>query len=195
MALYSIESAKFLAMPHMGEETINGECAVELFNYEVDTLVKLIKENKSTKVKDLHLEYLYPSLYQKLDKAYFKKAYKAKVIHKVLKHFQEDCLEYAPYGLINYCEDNLGFSYKFKPEDYFDEVELYYYYNDPDSYEDEIDEVTRDIFSRWLQHYLTNLTDDEARDFFYDITHEDIVEHFVDYTVRIPSAIIKKARG
>lgn len=194
MALYSIESAKFLAMPHTGEETIDGEVAVELTDYEVDILVKLIKENGSRSVKNLYLRPRYPYLYEKLDKACFRKAYNSKVVHKFLKKFRNNYLEYVSYGLMYYCKDNLGFTYKFKPEYYFDEIEIINYKDDPESYEDEIEEVTFDYFSRWFKKYLANLSDNEARDFFYDITHEDIVEDFVDYTVKIPSAIVNKAR-
>ena len=70
MALYSIESEQCLGMSHSGAVTVNGESAVELSDEEVDILVKLIKENKSTDVQDLDLEHLHPDIYEKLDEAY-----------------------------------------------------------------------------------------------------------------------------
>ena len=96
---------------------------------------------------------------------------------------------------MDFCEDNLGFSYEFIPEEYFDEVDLEDYYDNPEDYEDEIDEVTCDHFSRWLYYYLEDLSDDEARDFFFNIISEGINDGYVNYTVKIPTAIIEMAKS
>ena len=95
---------------------------------------------------------------------------------------------------MDFCEDNLGFSYEFIPEEYFDEADLEDYYDNPEDYEDEIDEVTCDHFSRWLYYYLEDLSDDEARDFFFNIISEGIEDGYIEYTVKIPQSIIKIAR-
>ena len=193
MALYSIESEQFLGMSHTGEVTGNGESAVELSDEEVDILVKLIKENNSTDVEELDLENLHPDIYSKLDEAYHDMAYNAEEIHWLREGYDNHYFEYDEDKLMDYCEKNLGFSFEFKPEEYFDEDELEDYKESPDSYEDEIYEEKNRVFSEWLDDYVESLSDDEARSFFYDHMDADLDMDNVDYTVEIPVAIIKKA--
>ena len=194
MALYSIESEQFLGMSHTGEVTVNGESAVELSDEEVDILVKLIKENNSTDVEELDLENLHPDIYSKLDEAYHDMAYKAEEIHWLREGYDNHYFEYDEDELMDYCEKNLGFSFEFKPEEYFDEDELEDYKESPDSYEDEIYEEKNRVFSEWLDDYVESLSDDEARSFFYDHMDADLDMDNVDYTVEIPAPIIKKAQ-
>ena len=194
MALYSIESEQFLGMSHTGEVTVNGESAVELSDEEVDILVKLIKENNSTDVEELDLENLHPDIYSKLDEAYHDMAYKAEEIHWLREGYDNHYFEYDEDKLMDYCEKNLGFSFEFKPEEYFDEDELEDYKESPDSYEDEIYEEKNRVFSEWLDDYVESLSDDEARSFFYDHMDADLDMDNVDYTVEIPAPIIKKAQ-
>ena len=194
MALYSIESEQFLGMSHTGEVTVNGESAVELSDEEVDILVKLIKENNSTDVEELDLENLHPDIYSKLDEAYHDMAYNAEEIHWLREGYDNHYFEYDEDKLMDYCEKNLGFSFEFKPEEYFDEDELEDYKESPDSYEDEIYEEKNRVFSEWLDDYVESLSDDEARSFFYDHMDADLNMDDVDYTVEIPAAIIKKAQ-
>ena len=193
MALYSIESEQFLGMSHTGEVTVNGESAVELSDEEVDILVKLIKENNSTDVEELDVENLHPDIYSKLDEAYHDMAYNAEEIHWLREGYDNHYFEYDEDKLMDYCEKNLGFSFEFKPEEYFDEDELEDYKESPDSYEDEIYEEKNRVFSEWLDDYVESLSDDEARSFFYDHMDADLDMDNVDYTVEIPVAIIKKA--
>ena len=194
MALYSIESEQSLGMSHSGEVTVNGESTVELSDEEVDILVKLIKENDSTDVEELDLEDLYPDIYSKLDEAYHDMAYKAEEIHWLREGYDNHYFEYDEDKLMDYCEKNLGFSFEFKPEEYFDEDELEDYKESPDSYEDEIYEEKNRVFSKWLDDYVNSLSDEEARSFFYDHMDADLNMDDVDYTVEIPAAIIKKAQ-
>ena len=194
MALYSIESEQSLGISHSGEVTVNGESAVELSDEEVDILVKLIKENDSTDVEELDLENLYPDIYSKLDEAYHDMAYNAEEIHWLREGYDNHYFEYDEDELMDYCEKNLGFSFEFKPEEYFDEDELEDYKESPDSYEDEIYEEKNRVFSKWLDDYVNSLSDEEARSFFYDHMDADLDMDNVDYTVEIPAAIIKKAQ-
>lgn len=194
MALYSIESEQFLGMSHTGEVTVNGESAVELSDEEVDILVKLIKDKNSTDVEELDLENLYPAIYSKLDEAYYDMAYNAEEIHWLWEGYYNHYFEYDEDKLMNYCEKNLGFSFEFKPEEYFNEDELEDYKESPDSYEDEIYEEKNRVFSKWLDDYVNSLSDEEARSFFYDHMDADLNMDDVDYTVEIPAAIIKKAQ-
>ena len=146
MALYCIESEQCLGMSHHGAVTVNGESAVELSDEEVDILVKLIKENDTTNVKKLDLKNLYPDLYSKLDDAYRDMAYNAEEMHWLWEGYYNGYYEYDDDELMAYCEKELGFSFEFKPEEYFDEDDLEYYKEDPESYEDEIYDVKSEAF-------------------------------------------------
>ena len=193
MALYSIESEQFLGMSHSGAVTVNGESAVELSDEEVEILVKLIREKDTTDVKELDLENLYPDIYDKLDDAYSQMAYDAEEMHWLWEGYYNHYYEYDDEELMEYCEKNLDFSFEFKPEEYFNEDDLEYYKDDPESYEDEIDELKSEAFSEWLDDYVSGLSDNEARNFFYDHMHADLNMDNVEYTVCIPQAIINKA--
>ena len=194
MALYSIESEQFLGMSHHGAVTVNGESAVELSDEEVDILVRLIKEKDSTDVKELDLENFNPDIYKKLDEAYYQMAYDAEEIHWLWEGYYNGCFEYDDDGLMAYYEKELGFSFEFKPEEYFDEDDLEYYKEDPESYEDEIYDVKCEAFHEWLSDYVSGLSDDEARDFFYNHMDADLNLDDVEYTVEIPQTIIAKAQ-
>lgn len=194
MALYSIESEQFLGMSHSGAVTVNGESAVELSDEEVDILVKLIKENDTTNVKKLDLKNLYPDLYSKLDDAYRDMAYDAEEMHWLWEGYHNGYFEYDTDELMAYCEKELDFSFEFKPEEYFDEDDLEYYKDDPESYEDEIYDLKCEAFSEWLSDYVSGLDDDEARDFFYEHMDADLNMDDVEYTVGIPQSIINKAK-
>ena len=196
MALYSIESEQCLGMSHHGAVTVNRESAVELSDEEVDILVKLIKEKNSTDIGDLDLEDLYPEIYKKLDEAYYKMAYDAEEMHWLWEGYYNGYYEYDDDELMAYCEKELGFSFEFDPEEYFDsESDIEDYKEDPESYEDEINDLKYEAFSDWLSDYVDGLSDDEARDFFYDHMGADLNMDGVEYTVGIPQAIINKAQG
>ncbi len=194
MALYSIESEQCLGMSHSGAVTVNGESAVELSDEEVDILVKLIKEKDSTDVKKLDLEHLHPDIYEKLREAYYNMAYDAEEMHWLWEGYYNGYFEYDDDELMAYCEKELDFSFEFKPEEYFDEDDLEDYKEDPESYEDEINELKGEAFSEWLSDYVSGLSDDEARDFFYNHMDADLNLDDVEYTVEIPQVIIAKAR-
>ena len=194
MALYSIESEQCLGMSHSGAVTVNGESAVELSDEEVDILVKLIKEKDSTDVKELDLEHLHPDIYEKLREAYYNMAYDAEEMHWLWEGYYNGYFEYDFDELMAYCEKELDFSFEFKPEEYFDEDDLEYYKEDPESYEDEIYDMKYEAFQKWLSDYVSGLSDDEARDFFYNHMDADLNLDDIDYTVEIPQAIIAKAK-
>ncbi len=194
MALYSIESEQCLGMSHSGAVTVNGESAVELSDEEVDILVKLIKEKDSTDVGDLELENLHPDIYEKLREAYYQMAYDAEEMHWLWEGYYNGYFEYDDDELMAYCEKEFDFSFEFKPEEYFDEDDLEDYKEDPESYEDEINELKGEAFSEWLNDYVSGLSDDEARDFFYNHMNADLNLDDIDYTVEIPQAIIAKAQ-
>ena len=73
-------------------------------------------------------------------------------------------------------------------------VDLEDFEENPGSYKDEIDEIECDIFNRWFDDYLSTLSQDESLDFYCDLVREGILVGRVNYTVKIPFAIIKKAR-
>ena len=195
MALYSIESEQCLGMSHSGAVTVNGESAVELSDEEVDILVKLIKEKNSTDVKELDLENLHPNIYEKLREAYYNMAYKAEEMHWLWEGYENGYFEYDIDELMEYCVMNLDYSFEFDPEEYFDsedDIEEYKY--DPESFEDDVYEAKCQNFHEWLSDYVSGLSDDEARDFFYNHMDADLNLDDVEYTVEIPQAIIAKAQ-
>ena len=186
MALYSIESEQCLGISHSGAVTVNGESAVELSDEEVDILVKLIKEKGTTDVEELDLENLHPAIYKKLDEAYYSMAYEAEEMHWLWEGYYSGYFEYDEDKLKEYCKANCGFSYVFnKEENGYDEDE------EVDEYE--IEDAENEAFSEWLDEYVKGLSDDEARDFFYNHMDADLDMDNVEYTVEIPPAIINKA--
>ncbi len=186
MALYSIESEQCLGISHSGAVTVNGESAVELSDEDVDILVKLIKEKGTTDVEKLDLENLHPAIYNKLDEAYHSMAYEAEEMHWLWEGYYGSYFEYDEDKLKEYCKTNCGFSYVFnKEENGYDEDE------EVDEYE--IEDAENEAFSEWLDEYVKGLSDDEARDFFYNHMDADLNMDNVEYTVEIPAAIIKIA--
>ena len=195
MALYSIESEQCLGMSHHGAVTVNGESAVELSDEEVDILVKLIQEKNSTDVGDLDLETLHPDIYKKLDEAYSDMAYRAEEIHWLWEGYNNGYFEYDSEKLMDYCEKELGFEFEYDVKDYYlDDPEDLEEGEEPEIDEDMLEEDKSDAFSEWLDDYLSDLSDDEARDFFYNHMHADLNLDDVEYTVEIPLAIIAKAQ-
>jgi hypothetical protein len=195
MALYSIESEQCLGMSHHGAVTVNGESAVELSDDEVDILVKLIQEKNSTDVGDLDLETLHPDIYKKLDEAYSDMAYRAEEIHWLWEGYNNGYFEYDSEKLMDYCEKELGFEFEYDVKDYYlDDPEDLEEGEEPEIDEDMLEEDKSDAFSEWLDDYLSDLSDDEARDFFYNHMDADLNMDGVEYTVGIPEAIIAKAK-
>ena len=196
MALYSIESEQCLGMTHFGGAvTVNGESAVELSDEEVDILVKLIKEKGTTDVEELDLENLYPDIYEKLDDAYRDMAYNAEELHWLWEGYNNGYFEYDSEELMNYCERELGFKFEYDEKDYYlDDPEDLEEGEEPDIDEDQIEEDKSDAFSEWLDDYVSGLDDNEARDFFYEHMDADLNMDDVEYIVRIPQAIINKAK-
>ena len=72
-----------------------------------------------------------------------------------------------------------------------DEIEEYK--EDPESFEDEVCDAKCQDFQEWLSDYVSGLSDDEARDFFYNHMNAGLELEDVEYSVEIPEAIIKLA--
>ena len=193
MSLYSIESEKVLGITHTGEVTVNGESAVELTDEEVAILVRLIRENDTTDVEELDLENLYPAIFDKLDTACRDMEFRAEEMHWLLDGYHSHYFDYNERKLMAYCEENLGFAYEFKPEDYFNDDELEEYLEDPEAFEDTINDIVSEAFNDWLDDYIDKATDDQLRDLFYNHMDCDLDMDPVSYTVQIPPAIIKMA--
>lgn len=196
MALYSIDCEQVLGMSHTGEVTTEGASTVELSDEEVDTLVRLIREEGTTDVEELELEERYPDIYEKLDEAYREMARDAELSHWVWEGYRNHYYEYDEEELMEYCEENLGFKFEYDEKDY--------YYDDPEDLpegeEPEIDEDSlmwdkQQAFDNWLDEYLESLPDNEAVSFMGEHMNADVtVEGPGDYTVEIPQAIIDKAK-
>ena len=197
MALYSIESEQCLGMAHFGGAvTVNGESAVELSDEEVDILVKLIKEKNTVNVDELDIATTHPDLYEKLDDAYCEMANDAEELHWLWEGYNNGYFEYDSEKLMNYCERELGFKFEYDEKDYYlDDPEDLEDGEEPDIDEDRIEEDKYEAFSEWLNDYVNELPDKEAKSFFYEHMNADLDMDNVEYSVEIPAAIIKKALG
>ena len=194
MALYSIDCEQVLGMSHTGEVTTEGESTVELSDEEVETLVRLIREEGTTDVEELELEERYPEIYEKLDNAYQQMARDAELSYWVWDGYRNGYFEYDVDELMEYCEKNLGFKFEYDEKDYYyDDPEDLPEGEEPEIDEDRLDEDRCEAFSDWLDDYLASLPDDEAISFMGEHMNADVCVDDVDYTVRIPQAIIDKA--
>ena len=194
MSEFSIECKQSLGMSHCGEVIAEGDSTVELTDEEVKVLVDLIREKNTTDVDELELEERHPKLYEKLDDAYHDMAYRAEETHWLWEGYESGYFEYNEYELMDYCENNLGFTFEFKPEEYLDEYELEDYHENPESFEDQINDIKSEVFNKWLDKYVHSLSDDEACRFFYDHMNPELDMGSVDYEVGIPAAIIEMAK-
>ena len=197
MALSSIESEQCLGMAHFGGAvTVNGESAVELSDEEVNILIQLIKEKGTTDVDELDIATSHPALYEKLDNAYSKMAYNAEEMHWLWEGYNNGYFEYDDEKLMNYCERELGFKFEYDEKDYYlDDPEDLEDGEEPDIDEDRIEEDKYEAFSEWLNDYVNELPDKEAKSFFYEHMNADLDMDNVAYSVEIPAGIIKKALG
>ena len=197
MALYSIESEQCLGMAHFGGAvTVNGESAVELSDEEVNILVQLIKEKGTTDVEELDIAASHPDLYEKLYDAYCEMANDAEELHWLWEGYNNGYFEYDDEKLMNYCERELGFKFEYDEKDYYlDDPEDLEDGEEPDIDEDRIEEDKYEAFSEWLNDYVNELPDKEAKSFFYEHMNADLDMDNVEYSVEIPAAIIKKALG
>ena len=193
MALYSIESEQFLGMSHSGAVTVNGESTVELSDEEVDILVKLIKEKNTSDVEKLDLKNLHPAIYEKLDKAYHKLAYKTEEFHWLINGFENGCYEYDDEKVIKYCEENCGYEFVPKIENVPDNISPDFIAALIEIRKESMEWKMRD-FSNWLLDYLKSINVEEACDFMYSHLNAYVDMDDVNYVVSIPQAIINKAK-
>lgn len=186
MAKYYIEDESFLGCSHYGDVTVDSEGYVELSKKEVATLVSLIREKGTTDVKELNLEELYPKIYEKLHDAYYSIASDAVEIHWLWEGYCNHYFEYDDDELLAYCKEHCGFKFEYNEEDYMEDGVLD---------EDAIHDNQEFAFKDWLDDYLSTLSDDELRDFFYNHMNAGLDMYDVDvpYTVRIPEEIIRLA--
>ena len=194
MAKYTIECEQCLGISHDGAVYTEGEGTVELSDEEVTTLVQLIRQKGTTDVGELDLETTHPDLYAKLDKAYHDLARRAETMHWLWEGYENGYYEYDEDELMDYCEQELDFTFEYDEEDYLDE-------DDDLDEEDDLDEdeirydAKLHAFRSWLDDYLHSLSDEEVLSFMnehMDACIED--EEVSEYTVSIPEAIIQKAK-
>ena len=184
MALYSIENDTCLGISHSGAVNVESEGYVELSDEEVAKIVDLIRQKGTTDIEGLELEEKYPDIYEKLSEAYYDMAYNAEELHWLWEGYNNGYFEYDTDELMTYCEENCGFNFEFDEEDYTVDGEL-----DEDALEDDKTEA----FNDWLDDYVAGLEDDEVKDFFYNHMNAGLEMEAIEYSVKIPGAIIKLA--
>lgn len=194
MAEYTIECEQCLGISHDFAVYADGEGTVELSDEEVTTLVQLIRQKGTTDVRELNLETTHPDLYAKLDKAYHDLARHAETMHWLWEGYENGYYEYDEDELMDYCEQELDFTFEYDEEDYLDE--------DDDLDEEDVldeDEIRYDAklhaLRFWLDDYLHSLSDEEVFSFMNEHMNACIEDEEVEkYTVSIPEAIIQKAK-
>lgn len=194
MAEYTIECEQCLGISHDGAVYTDGEGTVELSDEEVTTLVEQIRQKGTTDVRELNLETTHPDLYAKLDKAYNDLARHAETMHWLWEGYENGYYEYDEDELMDYCEQELDFTFEYDEEDYLDE-------DDDLDEEDDLDEdeirydAKLHAFRFWLDDYLHSLSDEEVFSFMNEHMNACIEDEEVEkYTVSIPEAIIQKAK-
>ena len=118
---FEIECEVCLGMSHCGAVYASSNGTIELSDAEVSKLVALIKEKGSSDIKELDLENIYPEIYEKLDDAYYRIAYKAEELHWLWYGYHEGVYEYDTDELLSYCESECGFVFDGDEEDFVDE--------------------------------------------------------------------------
>jgi len=182
MAKYTIECEQCLGISHDGAVYTDGEGTVELSDEEVTTLVQLIRQKGTSDVEELDLKSSHPDLYAKLDKAYHDLAQHAETMHWLWEGYGNGYYEYDEDELMDYCEQELDFTFEYDEEDDLDEEEIRY-------------DAKLHAFRSWLDDYLHSLSDEEVLSFMnehMDACIED--EEVEEYTVSIPEAIIQKTK-
>ena len=196
MAKYNIECKQFLGYSHSGSVYAEGESTVDLTDEEVTTLVELIRQKGTSDVEELDLESSHPDLYAKLDKAYHDMAVHAETMHWLWEGYENGYYEYDEDELMDYCERELDFTFEYDEDDNLDEDDELDD-DDDDELDDDDDEqyyAKLRTFHSWLDDYLHSLSDDDAASFMEEHMDADINMDYVDYTVKIPQAIINKAQ-
>ena len=188
MAKYNIECEQCLGFSHSGAVYAYGEGSVELTDEEVNTLVQLIRQKKTTSVSKLKLKTTHPDLYAKLDKAYHDMAQHAETMHWLWEGYENGYYEYDEGELMDYCEQELGFTFEYDEDDYLD---------DENQFDEEMMLYDKnDAFRSWLYDYLHSLSDSEVLTFMNEHMDACIEDEEVEkYTVAIPEEIIRKANN
>lgn len=190
---FEIECEQSLGWSHSGEVTAKGKSFVELTDEEVTVLVNLIREKRTTDVEMLELREKHPALYDKLDKAYYKMAYKAEELHWLIEGLEYDEFEYDDEKVIKYCEENCGYEFVPKIDDAPDTISPEYIAALLEMYKEDMNKKRWD-FRNWLPNYLRSINLEEACDFMYNHLNASIEMDDVDYVVGIPQAIIDMAK-
>lgn len=133
-----------------------GNCEVDLTDEEVRQLVDLIKENDGeTDVEVLGLEFEYPDIYETLAEAYRDEASESRFTEMVIEGFENGYLGKPKDDLMIFCEDDLGFVFEYKEEDYRDA-------NTGELYEELLAEDKIDYFwNTWLKEYFNSLSEEQ----------------------------------
>ena len=190
MAVFSIESNKFMGMSHEGPVSFDGESTVTLTDEQVQTLIGLIRQHGTADVDELELAETHPDIYDTLDEAYRSMAVDAEEHGMLWDGYRSGYFEYDREELKDYCRENCGFKFDYSP-DILEDI-------DPEDiesfYEDYFSEDEDEVFDEWLDGYLNSLGDD-VYSFFYAHMNADLDLDGIDYDVCIPQAIVEMARA
>lgn len=195
MANFEIECEVSLGLSHYGEVTENGKGSVELTDEETEVLINLIREKKTTDVNVMGLKESHPAIYEKLDKAYHKLAYKTEELHWLINGFENGYFEYDLDEVMKYCEEHCGYEFVLKKDILPDNVSPEFIATFLEVFKDNAD-FKRQDFCKWLPDYLSGINIEEACDFMYSHLNAEVdMDDDVNYVVGIPPAIIDMSNG
>lgn len=187
MAVYDISNNVSLGIQHGNHDMYSYYSGkVELSEDEVTRIVNLIKEKGTSNVREMDMENVAPDIFKKLHKAYKEMAYDAEEYEWLWNGYYEGAYEYDPYELIEYCENECGFTFEADEDDYLDE--------DGEFDEESYDEDKMDAFyNDWLEPYIQSLDKSDQKAFFYEKMNAEISidEDDLNFEVFIPEAIVK----
>ncbi len=190
MALYDFETTVYLGWGHSGEVSNTGTGQIDLSDEDVDLLVSLIKENRTSDFRKLKLSRRYPKLYNKLRRKYRKLAIETERHHWLIDGLDEGEYEYDEDSLMEYCMENCGFTLS---EDYYD----YEDEEDDEAVQEENHEFALDEFRMWFSDYVRGLNHKDADYLLCEVggieMEFDEVDFCNNYSTELPEAITKLA--
>lgn len=184
MKRFKIKSEIFLGMSHCGPVTEDITVTVDFTDEEVEQLVALIQKEGTSDVNELALEDVLPTVYNKLDAAYYDAACRAENDHWRWSSYYDGCDEYDEEDLISYCEIEYGYSFDNEDED-------------SDGFDEEdYDNAKREHFYEWLVPFLEGLSYEERTYIFEEKMNIQIESdgEMPEYEMKLPQEIIEIAK-
>ena len=190
MALYDFETTVYLGWGHSGEVSTTGTGQIELSDEDVELLVRLMKENRTSEYSKLKLSRRYPKLYNRLRRKYRKLAFETERHHWLIEGLDEGECDYDEENLMEYCLMNGEFTLPDYYYDYEDET-------DDEKIKEEYLEQALEEFRSWFSDYVKWLDPKDADYILCEVGGVELDFHEYEfcsaYSTELPEAITKLA--